>query len=70
MPCKAMGIGHEGGMVQLASLISQTHRCEGKRTCQAIATVSIVRPSKQEALVKRSEARIEEDKEEIDSCQG
>ena len=57
-------------MVQLASMISQTHRGEDRRTCQAICAVAIVRPSKQAALNARNESLKKEGKPEIKTCQG
>jgi hypothetical protein len=57
-------------MVQAAALVSQTGQGEDRRTSEAIALTSIVRPANADALVARNNTREGEGKKQISQVQG
>jgi hypothetical protein len=56
--------------VQAAALVSQNNIGEDRRTCEAIAMTSIVRPANAAALQLRNEQRTKDGKAEIKQVQG
>jgi hypothetical protein len=57
-------------MVQAAALVSQTGRGEDRRTSEAVALTSIVRPANAAALAARNQTREQEGKKKVSQVQG